>query len=152
MKGTTDDGLAGRAAWLMQRMADHECPGLDELERVQWETGRMKAVQELALAGGLTHAGRVRAGQMVVECERWMATMIADGLADEQLDRLDGAEIADASDLRLVAQETGWVMAVKHLAKHRGLTRAGQVEAGKLLAASREWAADLAGEEPGRGR
>ncbi len=72
------DQLETRAAGLMQRLADIECPGLDELERTQWETGRLKAIQELALARGLTHAGQVRAETMLAECDAWVGELVGE--------------------------------------------------------------------------
>ncbi len=52
----------------------------------------------------------------------------------------------DKTDLESIQREQGWIEAISHLARRKGLSLAGQVEAHKVLDASREWVAEYTGE------
>jgi hypothetical protein len=54
---------------------------------------------------------------------------------------------ADHFEGRDAMRESGWMEAVAHLAALGGLSHAGLVEAETMLAASREWFAEVTGEE-----
>lgn len=57
---------------------------------------------------------------------------------------------ADGTEAEAVMRERGWMEAVRHLAARGGLSHAGRVEAGKLLAASEDWLREQRG-GPGEG-
>lgn len=67
--------------------------------------------------------------------------------AEQLIDRLDAFPPADGHEERIFQRERGWVEAVKHLLERRMLTPEGIEEAGKILAASNDWADGLQAEE-----
>ena len=73
--------------------------------------------------------------------------------AQAQLAHLNKLVPADATDRESIKLEAGWLECVRHFAERGELTHAGKVEAAKIIAASREWVAEFAGEaSEGRGR
>ena len=64
---------------------------------------------------------------------------------DAHLADLTAYRPADTTDREAVQREAGWMEAVRHLAARDGLTHAGRVEAGHLLAASRDWLREQGG-------
>jgi hypothetical protein len=70
-------------------------------------------------------------------------------------ERMGEFQPGNPDDLRSIERERGWLEAVAHLAKHGGLSHAGRVEAGKMVAASGEWFEGVTAEPEqwgGRGR
>lgn len=71
----------------------------------------------------------------------------------DQIATLTSLPAHDKTDLESIQREQGWVEAISHLTRRKGLSLAGQVEAQKLIAASRDWVVEFTGEaSEGRGR
>jgi hypothetical protein len=56
------------------------------------------------------------------------------------------------TDAEAIQRERGWMEAIEHLARRKGLSLAGLVEAQKLVAANRDWVQEYTADETGRGR
>ena len=76
--------------------------------------------------------------------------LIAEAAA--QVVRIRALPCADATDHKSIEREAGFIEAIGHLAKNKGLSLAGQVEAQKLLAASRDWVREFSREDQGHDR
>jgi hypothetical protein len=63
------------------------------------------------------------------------------------IDRLDTINNVDDATQLVVQKERGWVESIMHFAERNMLTPDGIEEAKQALAASREWADDLFGED-----
>ncbi len=67
---------------------------------------------------------------------------VADASADYLAD-LDAVASRDGDELRLVERDRGTAATVRHFAASGLITPEGLAEAGKILAAGREWLGDL---------
>lgn len=62
--------------------------------------------------------------------------------AQDLLRHFDTLTPANGDDMRELYKERGWVEAIQYLSERGMLTPEGEQEAGKILAASGEWARD----------